>query len=208
MKKVLALVLTLAMLMSLAFVSTASAAEITDLRTYELTSREMETWNIHSSQLANDLNVLCNLIDGLLTNDAHGALVGNAAKDWYTEDGGKTWTFVLNDGMKWVDKDGNEKADVVAEDWIPGLEWVLNFSKNGASNTSMPMEMIVGAAEYYDYTKYMAETYQRILTLALPCPTNCGSSSILLALILPCLRKWLASLLPTIRPSFIPARTS
>ena len=54
----------------------------------------------------------------LLTNDAHGALVGNAAKDWYTEDGGKTWTFVLNDGMKWVDKDGNEKADVVAEDWI------------------------------------------------------------------------------------------
>lgn len=70
MKKVLALVLTLAMLMSLAFVSTASAAEITDLRTYELTSREMETWNIHSSQLANDLNVLCNLIDGLLTNDA------------------------------------------------------------------------------------------------------------------------------------------
>lgn len=76
MKKVLALVLTLAMLMSLAFVSTASAAEITDLRTYELTSREMETWNIHSSQLANDLNVLCNLIDGLLTNDAHGALVG------------------------------------------------------------------------------------------------------------------------------------
>ena len=113
MKKVLALVLTLAMLMSLAFVSTASAAEITDLRTYELTSREMETWNIHSSQLANDLNVLCNLIDGLLTNDAHGALVGNAAKDWYTEDGGKTWTFVLNDGMKWVDKDGNEKADVV-----------------------------------------------------------------------------------------------
>lgn len=70
MKKVLALVLTLAMLMSLAFVSTASAAEITDLRTYELTSREMETWNIHSSQLANDLNVLCNLIDGLLTNDS------------------------------------------------------------------------------------------------------------------------------------------
>lgn len=170
MKKVLALVLTLAMLMSLAFVSTASAAEITDLRTYELTSREMETWNIHSSQLANDLNVLCNLIDGLLTNDAHGALVGNAAKDWYTEDGGKTWTFVLNDGMKWVDKDGNEKADVVAEDWITGLEWVLNFSKNGASNTSMPMEMIVGAAEYYDYTKYMAETYQRILDAGLTVP--------------------------------------
>ena len=156
MRKALALALALAMLLSLAFVSTASAAEITNLRSYELTSNELETWNIHTSQRAPDLNVLVNLIDGLLTNDPHGALVGNAAKEWYTEDGGKTWTFVLNDGMKWVDKDGNEKADVVAEDWVTGLEWVLNFSKNGAANTSMPIEMITGASEYYEYTKYMA----------------------------------------------------
>ncbi len=163
MRKALALALALAMLLSLAFVSTASAAEITNLRSYELTSNELETWNIHTSQRAPDLNVLVNLIDGLLTNDPHGALVGNAAKEWYTEDGGKTWTFVLNDGMKWVDKDGNEKADVVAEDWVTGLEWVLNFSKNGAANTSMPIEMITGASEYYEYTKYMAETYQRIV---------------------------------------------
>ena len=42
--------------------------------------------------------------------------------------------------------------------------------RNGASNTSMHMEMIVGAAEYYDYTKYMAETYQRILDAGLTVP--------------------------------------
>ncbi len=87
MRKALALALALAMLLSLAFVSTASAAEITNLRSYELTSNELETWNIHTSQRAPDLNVLVNLIDGLLTNDPHGALVGNAAKEWYTEDG-------------------------------------------------------------------------------------------------------------------------
>ena len=107
MKKLLSLVLALAMVLSMAVVTTASAAEITDLRSYETTSREMETFNIHSSQLANDLNVLVNCIDGLLTNDAKGALIGNAAKEWSTPDGGKTWTFVLNDGMTWVDKDGN-----------------------------------------------------------------------------------------------------
>ena len=157
MKKLLSLVLALAMVLSMAVVTTASAAEITDLRSYETTSREMETFNIHSSQLANDLNVLVNCIDGLLTNDAKGALIGNAAKEWYSPNGGKTWTFVLNDGMTWVDKDGNVKADVVAEDWLTGLEWVLNFAKNASSNTSMPMEMIEGAAEYYAYTKQLTE---------------------------------------------------
>ena len=157
MKKLLSLVLALTMVLSMAVVTTASAAEITDLRSYETTAREMETFNIHSSQLANDLNVLVNCIDGLLTNDAKGALIGNAAKEWSTPDGGKTWTFVLNDGMTWVDKDGNVKADVVAEDWLTGLEWVLNFAKNASSNTSMPMEMIAGAAEYYAYTKQLTE---------------------------------------------------
>ena len=40
---------------------------LTDLNTYETKARELETWNIHYSQAAADLNVLCNLIDGLLT---------------------------------------------------------------------------------------------------------------------------------------------
>ncbi len=156
MKKVFSLVLALCMLLSIAVV-TASADEITDLRTYETANREMESFNIHYSQMAVDLNVLSNCIDGLLTNDPKGALVASAAKDWDSEDGGQTWTFVLNDGMTWVDKDGNVKADVVAEDWLWGLEWVLNFAKNDSANTSMPIEMITGAGEYYEYTKLLAE---------------------------------------------------
>ena len=167
MKKLLSLVLALAMVLSMACITTASAAEITDLRTWETTSRELETWNIQKSQAAQDLNVLCNLFDGLLTNDASGALVGNAAKEWSTPDGGKTWTFVLNDGMKWVDKDGNEKADVVAQDWLTGLEWVLNFAKNDSYNVSMPNDMIVGAKEYYDYTKQLTEEQGEEAALAL-----------------------------------------
>ena len=96
------------------------------------------------------------LIDGLLTNDNKGALVPNAAKEYSSPDGGVTWVFTLNEGMKWVDKDGNVKADVVAEDWLWGLEWVLNFAKNDSYNVSMPAEMIVGANDYYEYTKALA----------------------------------------------------
>ncbi len=155
MKKFVSLMLALVLVLSLA--SVASADEIKDLRTYETQAREMETMNIHYSQAAADLNVLVNCIDGLLTNDASGNLVANAAKEWSSPDGGQTWVFVLNDGMKWVDVNGNVKADVVAADWVTGLEWVMNYAKNDAYNTSMPGEMIVGAMDYYNYTKQVAE---------------------------------------------------
>ena len=155
MKKILSLILVLSMMLSM--VAVASATEITDYRTYQTAANEMETFNIHYSQGAVDLNVLTNCIDGLLTNDNKGNLIANAAKEWTSPDGGKTWTFTLNEGMMWVDYEGNIKAEVVAEDWLWGLEWVLNFAKNGARNITMPGEMIVGANEYYEYTKKVAE---------------------------------------------------
>ena len=74
MKKLLSLALALVMLAGLAAVP-AGAEELKELNTYETQARELETWNIHYSQAAADLNVLCNLIDGLLTNDPHGNLV-------------------------------------------------------------------------------------------------------------------------------------
>ena len=156
MKKLLALVLALAMILSVA--SIAMADELANLNTYETQARELETWNIHYSQAAADLNVLCNLIDGLLTNDNHGNLKPNAAKEYSSPDGGKTWTFVLNEGMTWFTKDGDYRADVKASDWATGLEWVLNFAKNDSYNVSMPAEMIAGANDYYEYTKALTES--------------------------------------------------
>jgi len=155
MKKLLSLVLVL--MLALGCMATANAAEITDYRTYITTTGEMETWNILYSQNAADLNYLTNAIDGLLTNDPHGNLVPNAAKEWSSEDGGQTWTFKLNEGMTWSNQAGEVKADVVAEDWMTGLEWILNFYKNDAANTSMPITMIVGAEDYYTYTKGYGE---------------------------------------------------
>lgn len=156
MKKYLSFVLALVLVLtSIAF--TASADEIKDLRAYETTNREMETWCYHYSQAAVDLNVLSNFYDHLLTNDANGALVPCVAKEWSSPDGGQTWIFKLNEGVTWVDYQGNYKADCTAQDWITGLEWVLNAGKNQAANTTMPIEMIKGAGDYYAYTKELGE---------------------------------------------------
>ena len=156
MKKYLSFVLALVLVLtSIAF--TASADEIKDLRAYETIAREMETWCYHYSQAAVDLNVLSNFYDHLLTNGANGALVPCVAKEWSSPDGGQTWIFKLNEGVTWVDYQGNYKADCTAQDWVTGLEWVLNYGKNQAANTSMPIEMIKGAGDYYAYTKELGE---------------------------------------------------
>ena len=136
----------------------------TDLALPVAVSRELETFNILYSQRAEDYENLSNLVDGLLEADPEGKLVPCIAKEWGTEDGGLTWTFTLRDNVKWVDVNGNEKAACNAQDFATGLEWVLNFHKNDSSNTSMPIEMIKGAKEYYEYTKTLSKEEADALT--------------------------------------------
>jgi len=124
----------------------------------------LETFNFLHSQRSEDAVVLLNLWDGLLTSNSRGEIIAAVADEWGTKDGGLTWKFHLRDGVKWVDVNANEKADCTAEDFATGLEWVLNFHKNESVNTSMPIEMIKGAEEYYEYTKTLSEEEARALT--------------------------------------------
>lgn len=130
-----------------------SGNEIKDLVYPRHASRELETFNILYSQRLEDAENLTNLYDGLLESDSYGRLKPCLAEEWGTEDNGLNWTFKIRDGVKWVDLNGVEKADCNAWDFATGLEWILNFHKNDSSNTSMPIEMIKGASEYYEYTK-------------------------------------------------------
>ena len=138
--------------------------EITDLYIPKLLTRELETFNILYSQRAEDSENLTNLVDGLLETNPEGTLQPAIAEDWGTEDGGKTWTFKIREGVKWVDVNGNEKAECNAHDFAAGMEWVLNFYKNDSSNTSMPLEMLEGAEEYYEYTKTLSQEEAYALT--------------------------------------------
>ena len=87
------------------------AEPLTDLYTWETQAREVESLNVLNTQMAVDSNVITNLIDGLLSNDAEGKLIPALAEDWGTEDNGLTWTFKLREGVKWVDKNGEGKAN-------------------------------------------------------------------------------------------------
>lgn len=141
-----------------------SADEITDLVVPKLASSELATFNLLSSETSADFQYLTNLVDGLLEVNNYGELTPAIAEEWGTEDGGLTWTFKIREGVKWVNVDGEEVADCTAQDFATGLEWVLNYHKNDSANTSMPMEMIEGASEYYEYTKNLSAEEAYALT--------------------------------------------
>lgn len=143
---------------------TAEHEPITDLYMSQTVINEMETFNMLYSQSQKEFDVLCNNWDGLLEVDTHGVPIAGIAEDWGSEDGGLTWTFNLREGVKWVDVNAEEKADCTAWDFASGLEWVLNFHKNDSANTSMPLEMIEGANEYYEYTKTLSKEEAYALT--------------------------------------------
>ncbi len=141
-----------------------STQELKEVVIPKIATSELTTFNFLHTQNGDDGVVLYNLWDGLLSSNSWGQIIAGIADEWGTEDGGLTWKFHLRDGVKWVDVNANEKADCVADDFATGLEWVLNFHKNEAVNTSMPMEMIKGAREYYEYTKTLSEEEGYALT--------------------------------------------
>ena len=137
--------------------SAESTNEIKDLYDYTNAVRELSTFNMLYSQDQETSENLTNLVDGLLESDPMGRLAPCIAESWETTDGGETWKFNVRKDVKWVDVNGEEKAICDANDFATGLEWVLNFHKNDSNNTSMPIEMIQGAQEYYEYTKTLSK---------------------------------------------------
>ncbi len=67
------------------------------------------------------------------------------------------WTFHLRQDATWVSWQGDYRADVVSEDFVYGLEWVLNSWKNDSYNTTSPTSLIEGAEDYYLYTRDLSE---------------------------------------------------
>ena len=135
--------------------NSTGATPLKEYISWESANREIESWNLLYSKTLSDANVVTNLWDGLMSFDCYGKLVPAIATSWEANEDSTVWTFHLRDDVDWVDCNGEVKEHITATDFLVGLEWVLNASKNEANNTSMPTLYIVGAEEYYEKTKDM-----------------------------------------------------
>ena len=146
----------------------APAGGLTEYYSWETNTRELEEWNVLHSQDAADFNVLTNLVDGLLSSDPYGKPVPAIASSWEHNEDASVWTFHLRDDVDWCDVNGEVKGHITSKDFLVGCEWVLNQYKNEAFNTSMPIQNVLGAEEYYDHTVELGEaaadlTYQDMI---------------------------------------------
>ncbi|MGT2785680.1 peptide ABC transporter substrate-binding protein [Streptococcus merionis] len=89
--------------------------------------------------------ITSNLVDGLLENDKYGNLVPSLAEDWKVSKDGLTYTYTLRKDAKWYTVDGEEYADVTAQDFVAGLKYA---AENEASALYIVQNSIKGLDAY------------------------------------------------------------
>ena len=90
-----------------------------------------------------------NFIEGLLTQDNHGKLIAGMAKEWSCNEDASEWTFVIRDDAVWSTNAGEEYDAVVAEDFVTGLK---HAADSQSETIGLVLDLIVGLREYYEGT--------------------------------------------------------
>lgn len=122
-------------------------------KTYYTTEIDKDKLNYLCNTWTYNSEVYCNMVDGLVENDKYSNVVGAIAVGYKTklnDDGTQTWTFQLKEGVAWVDnKTGEVVAEVVADDFVAGIKYVLD-PINGSGTATIVTSLVAGSAEYYE----------------------------------------------------------
>ncbi len=146
MKKVLAFALCLTLLCSVTAISLAEEPAVYR----QLYASEVTSLNYLIAGAQWEQEVGANVIDSLVEYDPNGNLIPGLALSWEPSEDGLTWTFHLRQGVKWYDYQGNEVAEVTANDFVDAAKYVMTATY--ASPIFGQMEVIKNATEYYNGT--------------------------------------------------------
>ena len=167
-KRLMALLLTAAMVLSLAACGGASeapktteaaaapteAAAVTENAVFRtLYSGEVTTLNYLITGSTNELAIAANVVDCLVEYDSYGNVEPALAESWEQNEDATVWTFKIRQGVNWVDKDGNVVAPVTANDWVSSAHYACDAVNDSATFYTMS-GVIAGADAYYDWTAY------------------------------------------------------
>lgn len=90
-----------------------------------------------------------NFVEGLLTQDNHGKLIPGMATEWSCNDDASEWTFTIRDDAVWSTSAGEEYDAVTAEDFVTGLKHAVDSK---SETLGLVADLIVGLREYSDGT--------------------------------------------------------
>ena len=120
--------------------------------TYTLTyNSDPQTWDVLATSQAADSEAIVNTYDGLYEYDSENvlqpALATGYTKTVDAETGVTTYTFKIREGIKWVDSQGREVADVKADDFVAGMQHMMDAA---GGLEYLVQGLIVNASEYID----------------------------------------------------------
>ena len=119
----------------------------------KLYASEVTTLNYLITTQENEMSIAANVVDCLVEYDNLGNIEPALALEWSSNEDATVWTFKLREGVKWVDKDGNEVAEVTAHDFVNSAHYVCD-ANNAAAGASQYTNIVAGAAEYNEWTAY------------------------------------------------------
>ena len=90
-----------------------------------------------------------NFVEGLITQDNHGKLVPGIASEWSCNDDASEWYFTIRDDAVWSTSAGEEYDAVTAEDFVTGLKHAVDSK---SETLGLVADLIVGLREYSEGT--------------------------------------------------------
>ena len=119
----------------------------------KLYASEVTTLNYLITTQENEMTIAANVVDCLVEYDNYGNIEPALALEWSSNEDASVWTFKLREGVKWVDKDGIEVAELTAHDFVNSAHYVCD-ANNAAAGASQYTNIVAGAAEYNEWTAY------------------------------------------------------
>ncbi len=104
-----------------------------------------QTWDVLATSRAADSEAIINTYDGLYEYDMENVLKPALAESYTVSEDGLTYTFTLKSGLKWVDSQGREVADVKADDFVAGMQHMMDAA---GGLEYLVQGIIVNATEY------------------------------------------------------------
>ena len=101
-------------------------------------SSDPQTWDVLGTSMAADSEAIVNTYDGLVEYDREGKQQPALAESWEVSEDGLTYTFKIRQGVKWVDSQGREVAEVKADDFVAGMQHMMDAAEG--------LEYLAGAA--------------------------------------------------------------
>lgn len=106
------------------------------------------TWDVLSTSLQSDSEPIIQTYDGLMEYDDENELKPALAESYTVSEDGLKYTFKLRAGLKWVDSQGREVADIKADDFVAGMQHMMDAA---GGLEYLVQGVIVNADEYINH---------------------------------------------------------